>query len=138
MPSQSLSLSPDHVSLDSPYRRLESDNNPSLSPLSKNRVNFVSFDTDIPHASDSTPTYRKAHIPAPYHRSGSASSAHHQSRHPNASESRHHSCSHITISSDDPGAKACELKVQLTKARKEMKALNARCAKFQTQIGTLS
>ena len=130
MPSQS--LSPDRISLESHYR-MESDDNLSLSPppLLKNRVNFASFDTDIPHASDSNPTYHKAHVSAPHHRSGSASSTCHQSRHPSASESHHRSHSHITISSDDHGTEARELKAQLAKAHEEIKTLNVKCAKLQ-------
>ena len=139
MPSQSLSLSPDHVSLESPYR-LESDDKLSLSPPppSKNRAHFASFDTDAPHASELNPTYLKSHVSVPYHRSASTATARHQSRHPSASDSRHRSHSHITISSDDPEAEARELKIQFAKAREEIKALNARCEKFQTQMGTLS
>lgn len=139
MPYQSQSLSPDPASQEL-HHRLEFDDNLSLSPLppSKNRVNFADFDTDAPHASDSNPTYHKSHISAPYDRSASASAARHQSRHPSASESCHRSHSHITISSDDPGAEARELKAQLARAREEIKTLNLKCKKFQTQMGTLS
>ena len=139
MPYQSQSLSPDPASQEL-HHRLESDNNLSLSPPppSKSRVNFADFNTDAPHASDSATTFHKSHISVPYHRSASASTTHHKSRHLSASESHHCSRSHITVSSDDPGAEACEMKAQLAKAREEIRTLDIKCTRFQTQMGTLS